>query len=63
MERAFKIDIILLKLDVKIIAKTLYSSKWRLVMINIIDYFYLIVNKYYQLALKYIAYSQNITTG
>ena len=57
MERAFKIDIILLKLDVKIIAKTLYSWKGRLVMINIIAYYYLIVNKDYQLALKYISYS------
>ena len=45
MERAFKIDIVLFEVDDEVIAKTLFSWKGRLIMINIIAYYYLIVQK------------------
>jgi hypothetical protein len=57
MERAFKIDLVLYEVDDCVLANALQSWKGRLVMMNILAYYYLHVQKDYEYALKFIGYS------
>ena len=47
MERAFKIDLVLYEVDDEVLAKALQSWKGRLIMTNILAYYYLNVHKDY----------------